>query len=138
VNTHPFDLKSVAFCPKFSGDSYAEFQDKTISGEFFRNFAQNQGYPLAKLVKFRTTLSNFFPGPYCAEKIHASTFVCCLHPGKEARPYKNNIKKIPGRKPKKFCFRKTGFVHSRSGTYCASLLSYFGLKFLPDIRQCVY
>jgi len=35
VNTHPFDLKFVAFCPKFSGDSYVEFQEKTISGEFF-------------------------------------------------------------------------------------------------------
>ena len=25
VNTHPFDLKFVAFCPKFSGDSWVEF-----------------------------------------------------------------------------------------------------------------
>jgi len=25
VNTYPFDLKFVAFCPKFSGDSYVEF-----------------------------------------------------------------------------------------------------------------
>jgi len=38
VNTHPFDLKFVAFCPEFSGDSYVEFQEKTILGEFFRNF----------------------------------------------------------------------------------------------------
>ena len=42
VNTHSFDLKSVAFCPKFSGVSYAEFQEKTISGEFFRNLAQTK------------------------------------------------------------------------------------------------
>jgi len=42
VNTHPFDLKVVAFCPKFSGDSYVEFQEKTISGEFFRNFVQTK------------------------------------------------------------------------------------------------
>ena len=40
ANTHPFDLKFVAFCPKFSGDSYVEFQEKTISGEFFGNFVQ--------------------------------------------------------------------------------------------------
>jgi len=40
VNTHPFDLKFVAFCPKFGGDSYVEFQEKTIQGEFFRNFGQ--------------------------------------------------------------------------------------------------
>ena len=40
VNTHPFDLKFVAFCPKFSGDSYVEFQEKTNLGEFLRNFVQ--------------------------------------------------------------------------------------------------
>ena len=42
VNTHPFDLKFVPFCPKFSGDSYVEFQDKTISTEFLRNFVQTK------------------------------------------------------------------------------------------------
>jgi len=42
VNTHPFDLKFVAFCPKFSRDSYVEFQEKTISGELFRNFVQTK------------------------------------------------------------------------------------------------
>jgi len=31
-NTHPFDLKIIAFCPKFSADSYVEIQEKTISG----------------------------------------------------------------------------------------------------------
>jgi len=45
---------------------------------------------------------------------------------------------IRGRKARTFCFRKTGFVHSRCGTYCALLLGYFGLKFLPDIGHCVY
>jgi len=42
VNTHPFDLKFVAFCPKFSGDSWVEFEEKTISGDFFRNFVQTK------------------------------------------------------------------------------------------------
>ena len=46
VNTHPFDLKFVAFCPKFSLDSYVEFQEETILGEFFINFIENQDYPL--------------------------------------------------------------------------------------------
>ena len=68
VNTHPFDLKFVAFCPKFSGDSWVEFQEKTIPGEFFRNFVQNQGYHLPKLVKFRPNFYNFIMGPYCVEK----------------------------------------------------------------------
>ena len=42
VNTHPFGLKFVAFCHKLSGDSYVEFQEITISGEFFRNFVQTK------------------------------------------------------------------------------------------------
>ena len=42
VNTHLFDLKFVAFCAKLSGDSYVEFQEKTIFGEFFRNFVQTK------------------------------------------------------------------------------------------------
>jgi len=42
VNTHPFDLKFVAFCPKFTGDSCVEFQEKTISEEFFKNFVQTK------------------------------------------------------------------------------------------------
>ena len=29
-------------CPKFSGDSYMEFQEKTISEEFFINFLQTK------------------------------------------------------------------------------------------------
>jgi len=62
------------------------FRKKTISGEFFRSFVQTKGYPLPKLVKFRPTLCNFILGPYCAEKIHTSTFLCYLHPGMEARP----------------------------------------------------
>jgi len=42
VNTHPLDLKFVAFGPKFSVNSYVEFQEKTIPGEFFRNFVHTK------------------------------------------------------------------------------------------------
>jgi len=42
VNTHPFDLKFVAFRPKFSADSWVECQEKTIPGELFRNFVQTK------------------------------------------------------------------------------------------------
>ena len=52
MNTHPFDLKSVAFCPKFSGDSYVEFQEKTISGEFLGNFVQTKVILYQKLWNF--------------------------------------------------------------------------------------
>jgi len=89
-------------------------------------------------VKFCPTFSNFILGLYCAEKIHTSTCIYCLHPGKEARPLTNHKKKIRGRKGRTFCFRKTSFVHSQSGTYYALLLGYFGLNFLPDICHCVY
>jgi len=51
---------------------------------------------------------------------------------------KNHKKKMRGRIAKTFCLQKTSFVHSRYGTYYALLLEYFGLKFLPDIRHCVY
>jgi len=60
VITHPFDLKFVAFCLEFSGDSYVEFEEKIILGEIFRNFRVNQGYPLPKHVKFRPTFYNFY------------------------------------------------------------------------------
>jgi len=84
VNSHSFDLKFVAFFHEFSGDSYVEFQEKTISGEFFRNFHANQGY--LNLWNFALLFVIFILGLYCAEKIHTSTFICFLHPGKEARP----------------------------------------------------
>jgi len=67
----------VAFCPKFSRDSYVKFQEKTISGEFIINFIENKGYLLPNLVKFRRTFGNFIMGSYCVEKIHTSTFICC-------------------------------------------------------------
>jgi len=75
MNTHPFDLKPVAFCPKFSGDSYAEFQEKTISGEFFRNFVKTKAILLQNLWNFallsailfrvRIALKKFTQVPSC-------------------------------------------------------------------------
>ena len=63
-------------------------------GIIFQKFCANQGYPLPKLVKFRPTFCNFVLGLCCIEKIHTSTFICCLHPGKEARSWTNHKKKI--------------------------------------------
>jgi len=34
VNTHMFDLKFVAFCPKFIGDSYVELRKKLFRENF--------------------------------------------------------------------------------------------------------
>ena len=74
VNTHPFDLKFVADCPKYSRDFYLEFQKKNYSGRIFQKFCGNQGYPLPKLVKFCPTFCNFILGLYCVEK---KSYVVC-------------------------------------------------------------
>ena len=42
ANTHPVELKFVAFRPKFSGDPYVLSQEKTNSGEIFGNFVQTK------------------------------------------------------------------------------------------------
>jgi len=86
ANTHLFDLKFVAFCPKFSGDSYVEFKEKTISGEFFGNFVLTKDIIYRNLWYIALLSAIFILGPYCAEKVHTSTSICCLHPSKEARP----------------------------------------------------
>ncbi len=52
ANTHPFKVKFVAFGPNFSGDSYVEFQEKTISGNFFRNFVQTKAIIYQNLWNF--------------------------------------------------------------------------------------
>ena len=95
---------------------------KIYFGRIFQKFCANQGYPLPKLVKFDPTFWNFILGPYCTEKIQSRTFICCFHPGKEALPSTNNKNKIGGRKARTFCFRKSSFVHPRSGTYYALLI----------------
>ena len=133
-----FELKFVAFCLKFSADSYLKFQEKTISWEFFRNFVQTKAILYRNLWNFALLSAILFWFRIALKKIDTSTFTCCLHPIKEAGPQKNHKEKIWERKARTFCFRKTSFVHSRSGTHYSLLLGYFGLKLLPDIRHCVY
>jgi len=59
VNTHPFDLKSVAFCPKLSGDSYAEFEEKL----FRENFSEILCKPiLYKTCEILPYFLQFFSG----------------------------------------------------------------------------
>ena len=50
----------------------------------------------------------------------------------------NHTKNIWRRKALTFCFRKTNFVHSRSGTYYALFLGCFGLKSLLDVCHLFY
>jgi len=40
VNTHPFDLKFVAFCPTLSGDFYVKFQEKLFRESFSEIFCR--------------------------------------------------------------------------------------------------
>jgi len=115
-----------------------EILGKNYFGRIFHKFCANQGYHLPKLMKFRPTFCNFILDLYCIEKVQKNAFICFLHPGKEARPYTIYKKKIWLRKYRTFCFRRTSFVLSRSGTYYAPLLGYFRMKFLPHIRHCVY
>ena len=62
------------------------FRKKTISGEFLGYFVQTKAILYLKLWNFALLYAIFILGPYCAEKVHTSTSICCLHPGKEARP----------------------------------------------------
>jgi len=86
VNTHPFHLKFVAFCSKFSGDSWVEFQEKYILGEFFRNSVQTKAIPYRNLWNSSLISAISFRDRIAQKKIHTTTFVCCMHPGKEERP----------------------------------------------------
>ena len=87
------------------------FWKKNYFGRNFQIFCANQGYPLPKLMKFRSTFCNFFLGLY-----HTSTFIYCLHLGKETHWLKKSQKEDRGRKPKTLWFWKISFVHSRPGT----------------------
>ena len=138
MNTHPFDLKFVAFFPKFSGYSWVEFKEKTIAGEFFRNFVQNQGYPLPKLVKFRPNFCNFILGLYGVEKNLHKHIRMLFAPRQGGKSINESQKEDTGKKSQDVLFSENRFGHSRSWTYYTLLLGYFGLKFLPDIRHCVY
>jgi len=95
LNTHPFDLKFDALCPKFSRHSYVEFREKTILGEFFRNFVQTKAILYQNLWIFTLIFAILFWVRIVlknTQKIDTSSFICCLYPSKETRPWKNHKK----------------------------------------------
>ena len=108
---------------------------KNYFGRIFQKFSANQGTKTCEILPY---FLKIYSGSYCAEKIHTSSFICCLNPGREACLQKNHKKKIRGRKARTFYFRKTSFLHSRSRTYYPLLLGCFVLKVLPDVHHCVY
>jgi len=111
---------------------------RNYSGRIFQKFCANQGYPLPKLVKFRPNFCNFISCPYCAEKKSHKYFHMLFAPRYGGTSINKSQKEDTGNNSQDVIFRKTSFVHSRSGTYYTLLLGYFSLKFLPDIRHCVY
>jgi len=74
----------------------------------------------------------------CVEKFTQVLSCVVLHPAKEARPQKSQKGDIGKKSENIFFLQKTGFVHSRCGSYYALFLGSFGLKILPDIRHCLY
>ena len=138
ANTHPFNLKFVAFCPKFSGDSYVEFQDKSITGEFFRNFVQTKAILYRNLWNF-ALLSEFLLWVHIALKKFTQVLSYVVCPQVRRHVHKKNHKmKIRVRKSRTFSFRKTSSVHPRYGTYYTLLLGCFGHKLLPDVLHRIY
>jgi len=86
VNSHPFQLQFVVFCPKLSGYSWVEFQEKTIQREFFRNFVQTKAILYRNLWNSGLIFAISLLVHIALKEIHTGTFVCCLHTGMEARP----------------------------------------------------
>ena len=107
MNTHPFDLKLVLFCPKFSGDSWVEFQEKTILEGFFRNFVKTKAIP--KLVKFRPNFCNFIMGPYCAEKNSHKHFRMLFAPRQGGTSINGSQKEDTGKKSQDVLFAENRF-----------------------------
>jgi len=62
------------------------YNKKTIMGEFFRNFVQTKAILYRNLWNSSLISAISFWVRIALKKIHTITFVCCLHPGKEARP----------------------------------------------------
>jgi len=108
VNTHPFDLKFVAFCPKFSEDSYMEFQEQTISGEFFRNFVQTKAIVYLNLWNSALLSTILFWVRIAVKKITlVLSYVVC---NQVRRPvHKQITKRRLGRKARTFLFLKNQF-----------------------------
>ena len=140
MNTYSFDVKFFTFCPKFSPDSYVEFLKKLFRYNFSEIFEKPR-----HILKFFET-SPYFLQFYSrfilrwkipkrkSHKYFHMLFASCWGGTSRNKSQKGRYKE---EKPRLF-FRKTGFVHSRSGSYYALFLGSFGLKNLPDIRHCVY
>jgi len=109
ANSHFFDLKFVAFCPKFSGDSYVEFQGKIIL-EFFRNFVQTKAILYRNLWNF-ALLSEIILWVRIALKkfTQVLSYVVCTQVRRHIHK-KITKRRYGGEKPSPFVFGKPVFV----------------------------
>jgi len=62
------------------------FKKKLFRENFYQIFVQTKAIHYQNLWNFDLLYAIFILRPYCAVKIHAITFLCFLHPGKEAHP----------------------------------------------------
>ena len=98
----------LRFVPKFSRDSYVEFQEKNISEEFFTCKPRLSSNKTCEILPY---FLQFFSGfvlhwKFLKKFMQVASYVVCTqvrrHAGKQITK-----KKIQGKKPKTFCSRKT-------------------------------
>ena len=112
---------------------------KNNFGTIFLKFCEKPRLSSSKICEISSYFLQFYyVFKNCVEKFTQvlSCAVCTL----QRRHVRKQItkKRYRKEKPRLFFFRKTGFVHSRSGSCYAIFLGSFGLKILPDIRHCVH
>ena len=137
VNTHPFDLKFVAFCPKFSRDSYVEFQEKTISGWFFRNFVQTKAIPYQNLSNFALLSVLLFWVRIPLKKFtQVLSYVVCTQVRRHI--YKKITKRRYGEeKPRRFVFGKPVLFTLGLGLTTPYSLGLFVWNFYQTFVTCL-
>jgi len=140
VNTHLFDLTFVTFCPKFSGDYYMEFQEKTISEIFSEIFVQTKAIFYQNLCEIPPYFLEFlFCVPIALKTFtQVLTYVACTQVRRHI--YKRITKiKIGGRRASSSCFRKTSFwseIFTRRSSLCLLGFGYdFNPRFVPQDWQ---
>ena len=106
--------------------------------ENFQKFCKNQGYPLPKLVKFRPNFCNFILGSYCAEKNPHKHFRMFFAPRQGGTSINESQKEDTGRKSQDVLFSENRFCSLSVWDLLRLTPCVFGLKFLPNIRHCVY
>ena len=103
-------------------------------------------FPRSILIRLTWNLSRFVISPYFLQffsrsilRVKFTTVLLYVVSTLLRRHVKKKSQKwVIGKKTRTYCFRKTGFVHSRSGSDYAQFLGSSCLKIFPDIRHCVY